>query len=271
MPLPTPNTDEAEEDFISRCMSDEQAVEDFEDEDQRLAVCQRQWDEGKAMSNHETKAVGSVEIKDADEGKVRAVIATLGVKDRDGDVIEEGAFGKQGVIVSPFGHSSWVDSQMPVGRGTITESGSKAIADVDFFLDTQHGRDAFQTVKGLDELGEWSFGFDVKQAREPNEEEQERGVRRVLQDLAAHEVSPVARGAGIDTRTVMAKAVKMPLPDVVKEYLEEVDPDEGQVEEAVKALEEHVEPEEEMSQGVQAVAEYLGSRARRKTEEMDRL
>ena len=42
MPIPTPNIDETNEDFIDRCMSDEIMVEDYDDEKQRLAVCNTQ-------------------------------------------------------------------------------------------------------------------------------------------------------------------------------------------------------------------------------------
>lgn len=38
--MPTPNPNESEKDFISRCMSDEQMKSEFKDEAQRFAVCQ---------------------------------------------------------------------------------------------------------------------------------------------------------------------------------------------------------------------------------------
>ena len=44
MPLPKPNN-EKESDFIPRCM--EEAKAEFPDQKQRLAVCIRQWKEGK--------------------------------------------------------------------------------------------------------------------------------------------------------------------------------------------------------------------------------
>lgn len=42
MPLPTPNKDEKADAFLSRCMGNPTAREDFPDQDQRFAVCQRQ-------------------------------------------------------------------------------------------------------------------------------------------------------------------------------------------------------------------------------------
>lgn len=44
MPLPTPNTGESEDAFLSRCMADEKTAEEFPDETQRFAVCIAQID-----------------------------------------------------------------------------------------------------------------------------------------------------------------------------------------------------------------------------------
>lgn len=145
-----------------------------------------------------------VEVKNESEGVVRARFATLGVKDLDGDVTEPGAFGKQRVKVSAFNHGSW-GSGLPVGVGQIQEKGDEVIADLKFFMDTTHGRDHFETVKGLGDLGEWSYGFDVAESRQPTEEERQKGVRRVLKQLKVFEVSPVLRGAGVGTATLGVK------------------------------------------------------------------
>jgi hypothetical protein len=45
MPLPTPNENEPQDEFISRCMGNDTANEDFPETEQRAAVCHRQWDE----------------------------------------------------------------------------------------------------------------------------------------------------------------------------------------------------------------------------------
>lgn len=45
MPIPEPRKDEKEEDFISRCMGDETMKKEYEDNDQRLAVCYSKWRE----------------------------------------------------------------------------------------------------------------------------------------------------------------------------------------------------------------------------------
>jgi HK97 family phage prohead protease len=151
----------------------------------------------------ETKSL-AVEMKDADKGIVSARFATLGAKDHDGDITLPGAFGKQKVRVSAFGHTSWMGS-LPVGVGNIHEEAGAAIADLQFNLNTTTGRDHFETVKQLGDLGEWSYGFDIMEEAKPDEEQRQAGVFRVLKRLKVHEVSPVLLGAGVDTRTLAVK------------------------------------------------------------------
>lgn len=55
-PLPSPEPDEAEKDFIHRCMGAEAIQSDFSEQDQRVAVCYSQWrrhQKPKAPSDHE--------------------------------------------------------------------------------------------------------------------------------------------------------------------------------------------------------------------------
>lgn len=150
----------------------------------------------------ETKALTGVSIKDADAGTVQAVFATLGVIDSDGDVTEKGAFQDgASVRISAFGHASW-GGALPVGKGTIREVGDEAILDGQFFLNTQHGRDTFETVKGLADLGEWSYGYDILDASPGQHDGKDV---QFLRKLKVHEVSPVLLGAGVGTRTLAVK------------------------------------------------------------------
>lgn len=171
----------------------------------------------------ETKAL-HVEMKDEAEGIVTARFATLGVKDKDGDLIERGAFGKQNVKVSSYGHGSW-GGQLPVGVGEIHEKGDEAIADLRFFMGSQSGRDHFEVVKGLGPLGEWSFGFEIAEEAKPSEEQAERGIVRVLKKLNVFEVSPVLRGAGQNTATLSAKCDACAIKDGTKEPEPEPEPE----------------------------------------------
>lgn len=63
MPLPKPRKNEKQDDFISRCMSNEEAKKDFPDQDQRVAVCHTQWrNKNKSISERLS------ELKDDSEG-----------------------------------------------------------------------------------------------------------------------------------------------------------------------------------------------------------
>ncbi|MFT2016300.1 HK97 family phage prohead protease [Streptomyces sp. 796.1] len=153
------------------------------------------------------KAFGRVEIKDADRGMVTAVFSTFDVVDRDGDVTVKGAI-RDGVpvVISAYNHGSWAGA-LPVGKGVVRTDGKEARLEGQFFLNTQHGRDTFETVKALaeDGLGEWSYGFDVKDSA-PGEHDG-KSVR-VLKELDVHEVSPVMLGAGVGTRTLDTKGLR---------------------------------------------------------------
>src|SRR5439155_11358226 len=125
--------------------------------------------------------------------------------DKDADWTPPGAFedGAE-VLISAYGHSSW-GGQLPVGKGVIKTTAKDARLVGRFFLETQGGRDTFATIRGLGGLGQYSYGFDILEKGELTDELVQRGVRRVLKRLKVHEVSPVLRGAGVDTRTISTK------------------------------------------------------------------
>ena len=47
MPIPQPNPNEDKKDFIQRCMSDDKMVSEYENTEQRLAVCSTTYEEEK--------------------------------------------------------------------------------------------------------------------------------------------------------------------------------------------------------------------------------
>ena len=86
----------------------------------------------------------------------RATFATLGVRDKDGDVILPGAFEEgQRVKIAGFGHN-W---SAVVGKGAIHADSRRAWVDGQFNLATQAGREHYETVKFHGPDMEWSFGF----------------------------------------------------------------------------------------------------------------
>lgn len=166
----------------------------------------------------ETKALSRVSIKDAEQGLVEAVFATLNVVDKDGDVTVKGAFEDGAAVrISAYGHTSW-GGVLPVGKGTIHEADDEAVLSGQFFMDTPHGRDTFATVKGLGTLGEWSYGFDVL---ESGKDTLDGETVNVLRKLKVHEVSPVLLGAGVNTRTLAVKG-RESFPDEAERVLGDV-------------------------------------------------
>jgi hypothetical protein len=157
------------------------------------------------MSTTAVKAFSGFEIKDADKGEVEAIIATLGVVDRDGDIIRKGAIPNGvSVTMSGWGHDAVFGSR-PVGKGAVVIDGNRAIFKGRVFLNTAAGRETFEVLKEMGPTQEWSWGFHVMGDETPSEAERKQGARRVLTKTAPFEVSPVIIGAGIGTGTVAVK------------------------------------------------------------------
>lgn len=153
-----------------------------------------------------SKVLSGLKVADETKGTVEAVFATLDVIDADGDVTLKGAFDDGAPVrISAYNHQSWKDA-LPVGRGTIHETDGEAILKGQFFLETQHGRDHFETVKGMGELQEWSYGYDIVEADKGTKDDQQV---QFLKKLKVHEVSPVILGAGVDTRTRAVKGKQL--------------------------------------------------------------
>lgn len=87
--MPTPRADESRDDFIDRCMGDAEAVADYPDADQRLAVCNSLWGD-KSM---QTKSFAFEVKKEPDEdGIFEGYASTFGNVDQGMDIVERGAF-----------------------------------------------------------------------------------------------------------------------------------------------------------------------------------
>lgn len=144
-------------------------------------------------------------------GEVQAVFATLNVKDSDGDVTLPGFFGEQRTRMV-WGHAWGGDW---IGKGSVHEEGNEAIFEGGFFMDTKAGEERFKQVRAMEDLAEWSYGFDIlKGGAKAGEFAGERV--RFLQPAGEgpgsiiHEVSPVLVGAGEGTRTVSLKGDQTP-------------------------------------------------------------
>jgi hypothetical protein len=163
------------------------------------------------MSDLEMKSFGPFEVKSEDRGEVVAIVATLGVVDKDGDVIQPGAFpaGRTPVKLSGYGHDVITEGAAPVGKGWIYEHDGKAMFEGKYFVSTERGRQAFLHAKEMGPDGEWSFGFprNVKQG-DLTAEWKSAGAKRVIAGLMPIEASPVFVGAGWGTGTLLTKAAE---------------------------------------------------------------
>lgn len=156
------------------------------------------------------------EFKDKDllsfndiDGTVSAVFSKFNEIDSDNDVILPNAiksgYGDKGVVMC-WGH----DWKHIIGKGKIEQDGEQAIFKGQFNLNTNAGKEAYETVKAMSDLQQWSFGFEVKDSemgmfKKDNGEEKEV---RYLKDVKVWEVSPVMVGANQNTYTVSIKEQK---------------------------------------------------------------
>ncbi len=150
--------------------------------------------------SHLTKTM-QIKAVEAD-GSFEAVIATLNVVDHDGDLTVSGAFGKQHVSILPA-HDA---RSVKLGKAIITEKDGKAIAKGRFNLEIQAAKEFHSALKfdlaNGEPVQEWSYGFAIKDSEE---ETRDGETVRLLKSLTVFEVSPVLKGAGMGTGTVMAK------------------------------------------------------------------
>lgn len=172
------------------------------------------------------KTISGVTVKDAEKGTVSAVFSTFDVIDKDGDLTQPGAI-KDGmeVVISAYQHGSH-SGALPVGKGVIRTTKKEAILEGQFFLNTAGGRETFEVVKELGALQEWSYSLH-NVTRKSVEEDGRRYW--VIEDIGLiKEVSPVLIGAGVDTRTLVAKGLKFneegdAVLAAVKSYLDRAD------------------------------------------------
>lgn len=150
------------------------------------------------MSQIEHKALTA---KLAGEGSVEAEFSVFDVEDRDGDIVTASALmphnGKELPMV--WAH----DWSQPVGKGQLVVSEKSAVFAGNF-LDTARGKEAYETVKQMGGLQQWSWGFRVT---ESDWEKQGGKSVRLIKGVEPFEVSPVLVGANPYTSTLAVKGL----------------------------------------------------------------
>ncbi len=146
-----------------------------------------------------------VQSFDEATGRVKAVISTFDIIDRDGDVITHKAFASNDhktvamVAAHDWSMSGWI------GKGEIIVYPDRAEFDGQFFMDTHDGAEAFKKVRAMGDIQEWSHGFDITDARHGSKDGE---AVRFIDGLEEYEVSPVLVGANQRTGTLDIKGEK---------------------------------------------------------------
>jgi HK97 family phage prohead protease len=83
-----------------------------------------------------------------------------------------------------------------IGRGIIETDNQKAVFK-GYFLDTEAGKEAYETVKAMQDMQQFSYGFQVMKSSKGKhiDSKGEEVPVRVLEDVKVWEVSPVLVGA----------------------------------------------------------------------------
>lgn len=218
------------------------------------------------MSEKEVKNI-DLEFKKESEGKVSAVFSVFNSLDSDGDIVLPGSIKsgfKSGSVPMVWAHK-W---DMPIGKGTIKSDEGKATFEGEFFMDTESGKEAYNIVKNMADMQQWSFGYRVNDAeRGKIGEGDEEKDARFLKDLTVFEVSPVLVGANQETYTLAIKSNKELVEDLIdeekavlgsssfgKEPVSEELNEEDAVSPVVEGTEETVEVSDEMPSAEELVA-----------------
>ena len=231
MTLPKPNDGEGRADYIARMRSHSAWHQMSGTDEEKASACGSAYDEARKSASvseddYGFKALSDVSI--TDEGKVRAAICTLDVVDNDGEVTLPGSIPDgMKATVSAYNHDTVMNmltggdqpDAAPVGKGVIRIEGKQAVAYLDYFMETQRGREAFLTVKAMGPDQAWSYAYRKVKVDQPTDEWKAKGARRMLTQLGplldgAMEVSPVKMPGGKGTRTLGAKSEPAKRDDV---------------------------------------------------------
>jgi HK97 family phage prohead protease len=174
------------------------------------------------MNPVQTKTIeaGEFKVLDDQRGVVEAIVSVTGVVDHVNDVIMPGAYkdtlaGRQPKVCwghdwkNPVGKVLAIEEMLPGDARLppllIAQSAGAVKARVQFNLNTQRGREAYEDVKFWGPEGEWSIGYDTQsKAGGVIKHNKQTGVREIHK-LALYELSPVIFGAAPGTGTTSIK------------------------------------------------------------------
>ena len=143
------------------------------------------------------------------EGKVEAVFSVFNNVDSDGDVVLPNSLksfkGLEGEVPMVWSHK-W---ENPIGKGRIVQDDDKATFKGEFIMSSESGKEAYEIVKAMGDLQQWSFGFQVDDAEQGTFQKDGQSQEvRYIKSATVFEVSPVLVGANQSTYTVAVKEQK---------------------------------------------------------------
>lgn len=208
MPLPKPSLGEDRDEFVGRCMGDDKVIQEFPDNDQRVAVCNAQFEGGKMteetqidleeyIADHEAKSETmdiAFEYKatadDEEKGVFTGYGSIFGNKDLGNDIVVEGAFaksiGRKGARSVKMLYQHRQDE--PIGVfDEIIEDGRGLKVKGRLAMGTQRGREVYELMK-MGALDGLSIGYRVDPK---GVDYDEKGKRRYLKSVDLMEISAV--------------------------------------------------------------------------------
>lgn len=172
------------------------------------------------------------DVTDLGEGMIEAIVSVTNVKDNVNDIILPGAFTKSLQKRTPKGvwHHSWTDpiaktheikellpgdpllpDHLPDGKPWPKDAGALYVK-MEFNLNTDKGKNAYEDVKFFADSQEWSIGYKVPEKKAMRR----RGVR-MIEELELYEYSPVLFGAMSSARTTTVKDAQLAYKSLMQE------------------------------------------------------
>ena len=158
-----------------------------------------------------------IELKeDGDKRYIEAVFSLFDTIDSDNDVTKANALrsGYTGNKVPLVWNHDW---SKVIGRGIIETDNQKAVFK-GYFLNTEAGKEAYETVKAMQDMQQFSYGFQVLKSSKGthiDSKGQEVPVR-ILEDVKVWEVSPVLVGAQQNSFVQALKSGLEPVDEEIK-------------------------------------------------------
>ena len=209
MPLPKPSLGESRDEFVSRCMSDDKVNSEFPDSNQRVAVCNSQFEGGKMseeqidleeyIDDQETKVEdGTLDVQfeykavhdEEEKGVFTGYGSIFGNKDLGNDIVVEGAFaksiGKKGAKAVKLLYQHRQDEPIGVFDEIIEDRRGLKVKGR-LAMGTQRGREVYELMK-MGALDGLSIGYRVDPK---GVDYDEKGKRRYLKSVDLMEISAV--------------------------------------------------------------------------------